>query len=135
MNENTPYSAPSSASDCPKRHRGKIFRLSSYWILVVLAYALLAAVWYWQVSLLGFGTMMSNVHARNDSEGGAFFWFLLSKAAQIAFLGWHAVPFALCSGAMLIRRSEPLLTRWLHAGLFWGSLVSFLAALALLWIG
>jgi uncharacterized protein YqgC (DUF456 family) len=104
-----------------------------YWSLSSLAYVLLIAVWIAQISIVHWGSSsMSDAHAADDSEGGSFVWFLLGKAFQIGLLGWHAVPFALCSGGLLVRRREALLSSRLHATLLWGTVASFLVALTLI---
>ena len=95
----------------------------------------MVAIWAGQISLLGLGMSMSDSHAESDSEAGGFVWFLLSKAVQAAFLGWHAVPFALCASGQLIRRHEDLLKIRFHAVVFWLTLLSFAVALLLLILG
>ena len=77
---------------------------------------------------------MSNSHAADDSEGGAFVWFLLSKAAQFGFLGWHSMPIALCAVGQVIRRKDDLLKTRFHTTLFWIPLLSFAVAVLLLFI-
>lgn len=112
---------------------GSRLRTVVYWSLSSLAYLLLIAVWIAQISIVHWGSSsMSDAHAADDSEGGSFVWFLLGKAFQIGLLGWHALPFALCSGGHLVRHREALLSSRLHATLLWGTIASFLLALALM---
>jgi hypothetical protein len=127
-----PLAEPSERSKVSPRSRLKI---STYWILVVAAMLMIVLVWAGQVSICGIGTSMSDAHAEDDSEGGSFVWFLLSKAAQFAFLGWHSMPFALCAAGQIVRRDEGLLKSRLHSTLFWIPVLSFAVALVLLLLG
>jgi Na+/proline symporter len=98
------------------------------------AMLVMVLVWVGQISICGLGLSMSDAHAADDSEGGTLFWFLLSKAAQFGFLGWHSMPIALCSVAQVVRRKEDLLKKRLHATLFWIPFLSFTVAVVLLFI-
>ena len=105
-----PYSPPLAeplAQSKGASHAG--LRTTVYWILVVTAMLIMVLVWVGQISVCGLGLSMSNSHAADDSEGGAFVWFLLSKAAQFGFLGWHSMPIALCAVGQVIRRKDDLL--------------------------
>jgi hypothetical protein len=126
----SPPAAQTAEAPIPVGSRRRSF---VYWSLASLAYLLLIAVWIAQISIVHWGSSsMSDAHAADDSEGGSFVWFLLGKAFQIGLLGWHAVPFALCSGGLLFRRREALLSSRLHATLLWGTIASFLVALTLI---
>ena len=102
-----------------------------YWGLVVAALFVLVAVWCLQVSVGGFAEGRSAAHAGNESEAGSFLWFLMARALQVAFLGWHAVPFALCAGGLVLRREEDLLASPVHRWILGLALVSFALALLL----
>ena len=119
---------------CSKATIRPKLKITSYWILVTAAMLMIILVWALQISICGVGTSMSEAHAEDDSEGGSLIWFLLSKTAQVAFLGWHSMPFALTAAGQILRREEDLLKSRLHLTLFWFPVLSFAVAIVLLFI-
>jgi len=124
-----PYEPASSISGIEVVERNSKFRTFFYWLLVTLGYLILILCWNLTISMSKLSSGMIDEHAKSDSEGGSFFWFMLGKAAMIGLLGWHSMPMALCSSACLIRRREDILSKKLHRFILFATVLSFVLSI------